>query len=80
VGRGGGFFFQVVFGEECGLPTVHFPLGQWTFRGSFFFKKNLEVGVRVSEQRVPKFLTYRCAKGGGTLYFKNITFYFGEPL
>jgi hypothetical protein len=28
-----------------------------------FKKIKLEGGVRVSEQRVPKFLTYRCAKG-----------------
>jgi len=25
-----GVFFQVMFGVESGLYTVHFPLGQWT--------------------------------------------------
>ncbi len=30
--RGGGVFFvfQVVFGVENGLSSVHFPLGEWT--------------------------------------------------
>ncbi len=40
VGSGGGyggFFkkkFQVVFGVESGLHTVHFPLGQWAVKFS----------------------------------------------
>ncbi len=54
-GQGRGFFFQVVFGEECGLPTVHFPLGQWTFHGSFLLKKigGRGEGVRAKSSRVP---------------------------
>jgi hypothetical protein len=35
--RRGGLFFQVVFGVESGLSTVHFPLGQWIFHAMLFW-------------------------------------------
>jgi hypothetical protein len=32
-----GFFFQVVFGVQSGLYTVHFPRGKWTVDSPFKF-------------------------------------------
>jgi len=31
----GDFFFQVVFGVESGLSSVHSDIGHWTFHASF---------------------------------------------